>query len=478
MNPILLIAVPLLAALIAVVFKKIDRVMLALAVVLNLAAAVLIAVWYVEPQVIVIGGFKPPFGVSLILDGYSLTGILLLNAIFALILLTSFRHTKKLAAVLAIALAALNGMVLTGDLFNLFVFMEIGAIAAYIITSANRDLRHTFNYLIVGSLGSGLFLFGIILLYNIFGTLNMADMQSKLAASGVSAQQALVLPLVLLFAGLAVETKLIPFGGWVRGVLKDANPLTGSLIVSAFAFAALLVFGRLFGELFALSGALLLVFTIVAAATLVLAEASAFSRGTLRETLLYSSIAQSGLVVLLFLNHLTLAAVLVLISNVVSKLVLFTVSGQLAEACGTDETDKLKGVFFRYPLLGVGFTIAALSLIGIPLLFGFSAKLNALSTLFDLGYWILPIVILLMSVVEGVYYIRILSSLWHAGEEGELSAKDKLAQFPPVRQAVTGITGLVIALLIVAAGIVTLSGFGTSGAGDFITFIRQSLGGM
>ncbi|MBA4347304.1 MAG: NADH-ubiquinone oxidoreductase [Clostridiales bacterium] len=478
MNPILLIAVPLLAALFAVAFKKIGRVLLGMAAVFNFAAALMITIWYVEPQVIVIGGFRPPFGVSLVLDGYSLTGVLLLNAIFALIMLMSFRHTSKLAAVLSITLAALNGMVLTGDLFNLFVFMEIGAIAAYIITTANRDLRHTFNYLIVGSLGSGLFLFGVILLYTLFGTLNMGDMQSKMAASPAPMQQALILPLVLLFAGLAVETKLIPFGGWVRGVLKDANPLTGSLIVSAYAFAALLVFGRIFGEMFVLSGALLTAFTIVAAATLVLAEASAFSRRTLRETLLYSSIAQSGLVVLLFLNHMALPAVLVLISNVVSKLILFTVSGQLAEACGTDETDRLQGAFFRYPLLGVGFTIAALSLIGIPLFFGFSAKLNALSALFGQGNWILPAVILLMGVVEGVYYIRILSALWHAGQEGETSAKDKLAQFPPVRQAVTGIVGLVIALLIVSAGIVTLSSFGTSGANDFITLIRQSLGGM
>ncbi len=478
MNPVLLIAAPLLAALLAVIVKKADRVLLVAAALFNLAAAVLTALWYTGPQVVAIGGFKPPFGISLVLDAYTLAGVLLLNAIFALILLMSFRKIGKLSVILSISLAALNGMVLTGDLFNLFVFLEIGSIAAYIITTANKDLRHTFNYLIIGSLGSGLFLFAVILIYSAFGSLNMADIQSKIASTDAAAQSALFLPLVMLFAGLAVETKLIPFGGWVKGVLKEANPLTGSMIVSGYAFAVLLVFGRLFGELFRLSGALLTALTIVAVVTLILAEASAFAQKTLRKTLLFSSIAQSGLVVLLFLHHLNLAAVLVLISNVVSKLVLFTISAQLAEACGSDETDKLRGVFFRYPLLGFGFTVSALSLIGIPLFFGFTAKLNALTALFEQSGWILPAVILLMAVVEGIYFVRILSGLWHAGQEGEISAKDKLTDFPPVRQAVTGVTATVIALLLVAAGIVTLSAFGSSNAADVISLIQQSIGGM
>ena len=478
MNPILLIAVPLLAALLAVFLKKIDRVLLVAAVVFNVACAVMIASQYVQPQTIIIGGFKPPFGISLVLDGYALSGILLLNIIFALIILMAFRQTGRLAVVLAIALAALNGMVLTGDLFNLFVFMEIAAIAAYIITTANKDIRHTFNYLVLGSLGSGLILLAIVLLYNVFGVLNMNDIQNKIASASGSVQSALILPLVLLFAGLAIETKLIPFGGWVKGILYQANPLTGSMIVSAYSLTALLVFGRLFGDLFQLSGGLLTSFTAIAAATLILAEAAAFSRQSLREILLFSSIAQSGLVALLFMNHLMLPAVLVLVSNVVSKLVLFTIASQLAEDCGTDETARLNGVFSRYPLLGVGFTVASMSLIGMPLFFGFTAKLTALIALFDSGNLVLPIMILLMAVVEGTYFIRMLNSLWHAGQEGEISAKDKLARFPAVRQNATVITSLLIAVLIVFAGFLTLGGFGSTSAIDFMTFIRQSIGGM
>ncbi|MBE0600463.1 MAG: NADH-ubiquinone oxidoreductase, partial [Firmicutes bacterium] len=329
-NPVLLIAVPLLFAFLAVFLKKIDKGLLGLAAVLNTAAAVLTAVLYKGTTIIELGGFKPPFGISLVLDDYALIGAVLLNAVFALILLMNGKHVKGYATVLLVALAALNGIILTGDLFNLFVFLEIAAIAAYIFTAMDKGFKHSFNYLVVGTLGSGLYLFGIILLYNIFGSLNMFDIQAKLAAMEGADANALMLPLVLIFAGLSVEAKLMPFGGWVRGVLKKANALVGTLIVSGYALAVLLAVGRLMDTVFLMSNAVLIAFTAVAVGTLIFAEASAFSKKNIREILLFSSVAQAGLVVLLFLYGLTVPAVLVLLGNVMSKLVLFTVAGKFA----------------------------------------------------------------------------------------------------------------------------------------------------
>jgi len=478
MNPVLLIAIPLLGAFLAVTIKKADKVFLSIAALANLIINVIIAAAYTMPRIYEMGGFKPPFGISLVLDGYSLAGILLLNVVFALILFMSYQHVGKYAVVLSIALAALNGVILTGDLFNLFVFMEIAAIAAYIITTANKGLKHTFNYLVLGTLGSGLFLFGIVLIYNMFGSLNIADIQDKINASEVPVTGAMALPLVLIFAGLSVEAKLIPFGGWVKGVIREANSLVGTMIVSAYALAVLLVFGRLAGTIFVLSDGLMIAFTVIAAATLVFAEASAFSRKSLREVLLFSSIAQSGLSVILFVNGLTLPAVLVLVNNVVSKLILFTIAGKLADDLGTDEIASIKGVFSKYPVLGVGFSVAAMSLIGLPLFFGFTVKVNALIGLFAAGNIWLPIVILLTAVVEGAYYIRILANLWNTGEEGELSSKDKLKGFTLKGSAKVSVVAILIAVVIVAAGVLTISNIGAPFAADFLTFIKQSMGVM
>ena len=477
-NPVLLVAIPLLFAFVAVFLKKIDKALLYAAAVLNLAAAVFLAATFDGLRIIEIGGFAPPFGISLVLDEYSLIGVALLNGIFAAMLLMSSKLVQKHATIFLVSLAALNGMILTGDLFNLFVFMEIAAIAAYIFTAMDKGYKHSFNYLVLGTLGSVLFLFGVILLYNIFGSLNMFDIQEKLGEPSAVKESALALPLVLMFAGLSVEAKLIPFGGWVRGVLKKANSLVGALIISGYALAALLVLGRLMDTVFMMSQPVLIGFTAIAVGTLIFAEASAFSKTNLREILLFSSVAQSGLVVLLYLYGLTVPAVLVLLNNVVSKLVLFTVAGRMARDLGTDDVGELKGIFTRYPFLGVGFTVSAMSLIGLPLFFGFVAKINALVGLFDAGNVWLPIIILVMAVVEGAYFVRMLVSFWNPGEEGELSARDKLKSFNLGGHAMVSTVSIVIAAGFVALGILPILNIQNFFSVDFVTFVKQLMGGM
>ena len=477
-NPVLLIAVPLLFAFLAVFLKKIDKALLWIAAMANAAAAVLLAVVYQGMTIVELGGFKPPFGISLVLDEYSLIGALVLNVLFALILLLSGKLVKQYATVLLVALAALNGIILTGDLFNLFVFLEIAAIAAYIFTAMDKGFKHSFNYLVVGTLGSGLYLFGIILLYNIFGSLNMFDIRAQLQAIGGAGANTLTLPLVMIFAGFSVEAKLMPFGGWVKGVLKRANSLVGTMIVSGYALAVLLAVGRLMDTVFQMTDAVLIAFTAVAVGTLIFAEASAFSKKNLREILLFSSVAQAGLVVLLFLYGLTVPAVLVLVNNVVSKFVLFTVAGRLAHELETDDVGELKGVFVRVPLVGVGFTVAVMSLIGLPLFFGFVAKINALVGLFDAGNVWLPLIILVMAVVEGAYFVRILTTLWNTGEEGEVSSKDNLKAFNMSGMKGLGVVSVGIAIVIVALGILPVLNIKQFFSVDFMTFVQQLLGGM
>jgi len=477
-NPALLIAVPLLLAFISVLSKKLGKAMLILAVSCTTLLSAAVVILGDMPRIYAVGGFNPPFGISLVVDGYSAAGIILLNVIFALIILMSFKDVGKYAPVLIVSLAALNGMILTGDLFNLFVFMEIAAISAYIITTMNKGYKHTFNYLVLGTLGSGLFLFGIILIYNMFGSLNILDIREKLLMSSYAPGTPMALPIIMIFTGLAVEAKLIPFGGWVKGVLKKANSLVGTLIVSAFAFAVLSVFGRLIITFFVMNKAVLIAFTVVAVATLVFAEAAAFSKKNLREILLFSSIAQSGLVIILFLNGLTTAALMVLINNVVSKLVLFTIAGKLAHDLKTDDIYELKGVFSKYILLGLGFTVAVMSLIGLPLFFGFVAKINALVALFNSGNLWLPIIILAMAVVEGAYFVRILTNLWNPGGEGELASKDKLKEYKLAGGVKVGIVSAAIAVVIIALGVLPIVNIKEFFQVDFISFVKQLLGGM
>lgn len=475
---VLLIAVPLVAAFFGVLIKKLSKVFLAIAVGLNLAGAIILAMDYTSEVVYTVGGFKPPFGISLVLDEYSLIGVLLLNVLFALIVVVSCKYIKKYEVVLGVALAALNGVILTGDLFNLFVFLEIAAIAAYILTTSNKGFKHTFNYLILGTLGSGLFLFGIVILYNMFGSLNIQHIQGYQMSLSYPFAKALVLPLVLIFAGLSVEAKLLPFSGWVKNILKNANPLVGAMIASAFVAAVMFAFGRLLTSIFVLTDGLMIAFTVIAVATLVLAEFSAFSKKNLREILLFSSIAQSGLVVALFLQGLPNVAVLVLINNVVSKFVLFTLSSKIAADNGSDEVSNLKGIFVKNKLLGFGFTVAAMSLIGLPLFFGFIAKVNALNALFMIDNIWLPIVILLTAVVEGAYVVRILTTLWNTGEEGEISKGEDAKEYKLTNKVRLAIILTIAALILLAAGIVPIVHFEDFLNFDIFSFFNNGMGGV
>jgi len=475
---ILLIAVPLAAAFLGVLIKKISKLFLAVAVGFNVGAALILAIEYVKPIIYTVGGFKPPFGISLVLDEYALIGILLLNIVFALIAVVSCKYIKKYEVVLSVALAALNGIILTGDLFNLFVFMEIAAITAYILTTMNKGFKYTFNYLVLGTLGSGLFLFGIAILYNMFGSLNIQHIQGLQMSLSYPIAKSLALPLVLIFVGLSVEAKLLPFGGWVKGVLKNANPLVGALIASAFATAVLFAFGRLMNSIFVLTDGLKIALAVVAVATLVLAEFSAFSKRNLREILLFSSIAQSGLAVALFLHGLTNAAVLVIINNVVSKLVLFTISAKIADDNGTDKLSELKGIFVKNKLLGFGFSVAAMSLIGLPLFFGFVAKVNALTALFAIDNIWLPLVILLVSVVEGAYVVRILTTLWNTGDEGELAKANDAKTYKLTNKVRLVIIIMIVAIVIIAGGIIPIVHMEDFMNFDVFSFLATGMGGV
>lgn len=443
MAPILLIAVPLILAFISIAAKPFAKYFLLLGMAFNTVAA-----FFIEAGVYEIGGFRPPFGISLVVDHYSFYSVAFMNVIFTLIVVMALEKVKGIQTILLVGLAALNGMLLTGDLFNLFVFLEIASIAGYMIVASEKRYIAVFNYLVMATVGSSLYLLGIVILYAQYGTLNMAAMSDSMMAQGLISG----VPLILIFVGLGVEVKLVPVNGWVKGVLADSGTLVGPMIASVYAGVMLMVFGRLFGDVFVTDDTLKLMFAVIAVITIVLGEAAAFSSGKMRTILLYSSVAQSGLAVLLFVYGLTSAAVLVVLSNVVVKFVMFVLAAHIAEG-GTDELSELKGLFRKNPLNGLAFTIAGLSLIGLPMFFGFPVKMNVLMGLFKADLWWIPIVILTATLVEGAYIIRMLVGLWNSGDEGEYSSEDLVTKAVyPIRQYVCMIT-LLVSLCLVVLGL-------------------------
>ncbi|MCD6482623.1 MAG: NADH-ubiquinone oxidoreductase [Candidatus Izimaplasma sp.] len=406
MSAILLIVVPLLAAFISILFKKASSYIL-----LIVSFASVVSLNYVQLEVINIGGFTAPYGINLVLDNYSLIGLYIVDSLFFLVIALNCIKFKKLSTILLVSLAGLNGLLLTGDLFNLFVFLEVSGIAAYLITTTNKEPLATFNYLVAGTVGSSLYLFGLIILYGMFGTLNMADMANEIAISGSSAN-AVAFPFLLMFIGLGVEAKLLPLNSWAKGILISANKLTGPMIASIYAGTILFVFGRILTTLFIYSDQLVLVLSVILIVGIIAGETMAFSSNKIRGVLLYSSIAQASLIVMLFVLGITGWATMMIIANVVSKFIMFSIASHTNDVLGTDEIEDVQGMFLNNKTIGVAFTVAALNISGLPLFFGFIIKMNMLTDLFAKDGYFLAAVILITSVIEGVYYIRLVLKLW------------------------------------------------------------------
>lgn len=411
MSAILLIAIPLLAAFLSILSKKVAPVLLLL-----VGAANIVLLMVIPSEIINIGGFALPFGINLFLDSYARIALYLVNGLFFIVTLLNVAEYKKLSSILLVALAALNGLLLTGDLFNLFVFLEIAGIAAYLITSTNKKPLSTFNYLVIGTVGSSLYLFGLMILYGMFGTLNLMDMIHEIQTAGV-AYGALILPFFLMFIGLGIEAKLLPFNAWVKGILKHSNTLSGPMIASVYAAAISLMFGRLISNLFQFEGKLLTVVVVLLIAGVILGEAMAFASKKGREILLFSSISQACITVLLFVNGIIIWAVYLVIANALSKLVLYLVVNKAAKDLGSDDVDDLQGLFAKNILVGIAFTVAALSVLGLPLFVGFVVKLNYLTQLAVASQFVVIGLILVASIVEGIYFVKLLVKLWYPSEK-------------------------------------------------------------
>lgn len=406
MSAILLVAVPLLVAFLSILFKKISPYLLLGVTVFNIVLLLVLSDGFV-----IIGGFDQPLGINLLLDMYSRLGLLLINVLVFVIAFLNLKKYEKYSSILLLAIAGLNGLILTNDLFNLFVFLEISGIAAYLITTSNKKPVGTFHYLVLGVVGSSLFLFGVVILYSMFGTLNMVGMIQEIQLA--NNYKELILPFILMFIGLGVEAKLLPFNSWAKGVLGKSNTLSGPMIAGVYAGAMGFVLGRLITNLFMFEGTLLTVVIVILAVGIVMGDAMAFASNKVREVLLFSSIAQASIVALLFVNGVIIWAVYLIIANALSKTVMFLVINKATKDVGSDDIDKLKGLFSNNVVVGVAFTLVTLSVMGLPLLVGFVVKLNFLTVLASNNQIWLIAVILVAAIVEGIYFVRLLVKLWY-----------------------------------------------------------------
>lgn len=438
-NPVLLIAVPLGLAFAIPLFtlfcKAAVKYIPPVALGFNLVVSLLLLTQVLEnPVIISIGGWQPPFCINLVAGPVGV----LFSAIIALVgLLVSVYAldyikegpTEKYHMLYLLLLTGATGVVLTGDIFNLFVFFEILCISSYALVAYLREksgIESAVKYLIQGAVGSSLLLIGIGLLYGLFGTLNMADIAQNIkSVSPVS----VFVPMVLIITGLGVEAAIFPLNAWLPDAHSSA-PSSISAILSGIAievglYAVVRVVFTIFG-----AQSFLLFLALLGILTLLVGEMCAFSQNNIKRMLAYSSIGQIGLILFalaIATSYGVTGGLFQLVSHTLSKALLFLAAGYMIYQAGSMEISALEGMGRKMPLTCLAFTIGAFSLVGLPPFIGFPSKFlvvrAALATK-ETYFCVLIGLALLGTVIEGAYFFRVVQVLYFKGEKSNLTRKE------------------------------------------------------
>ncbi|MDP3143044.1 MAG: proton-conducting transporter membrane subunit [Candidatus Omnitrophota bacterium] len=333
-----------------------------------------------------IGGWIPPFGISMVMDGLTVFMLVTVNLIAFLVSVYSLSYMEKYTdkakfyTLFLLMLTGMNGLIVTGDLFNLFVFLEIASIASYALVAFGteaEELEASFKYAIMGSVASSFIFIGIAFLYGFTSTLNMADMARILLVK----PSAGVVPFVsvLFLMGFGLKAALVPFHAW----LPDAHPsapasisamLSGVLIKTLGVYAMIRIFFNIFG----VTEKFLSVLMFLGGLSMLVAVILAVSQWDLKRLLAYHSISQIGYVMLgigLGTPLGILGGLFHLFNHSIFKSLLFLNSGAIDYAADTRNLKEMSGLREKMPTTANTNLIASLSIAGIPPFNGFFSKL-------------------------------------------------------------------------------------------------------
>ena len=414
------------------------------------------------PQHYYLGGWNPPIGIEYVLDHLSAFMAVIITFIGFLSMIYSQRSFLRevpekivpLYALVLLLLAGMTGIVVSGDLFNIFVFLEIASLSAYALMAIGNDKAPVaiFRYIILGTVGAGFYLLGVGFIYFAAGSLNIADVAQILP--GLTDSHLLVAAAVFIIIGASLKMALFPFHIWLpdaytyapSGVITFIAPL----MTKVFAYIIIRMLISVFPPNYLTEVIPVLpVIGWLAATGIIFASIMAIAQKDLRRMLAYSSVSQICYVALgiSLANPLGLiGAMLHILNHAFMKGCLFQVSGAIKYQTGFWQISKLVGLGKRMPWTMGAFTIAAISMIGIPPAAGFFSKWYLVLGSIEANNWIFAAVILASSLLGAVYFFRILDKVYTTPPDNDeviAAAKD-----PPL--------GMLSPVIILAVGIIVL----------------------
>jgi multicomponent Na+:H+ antiporter subunit D len=433
--PALQVVVPLVSAPLAVLLRRRDVAFWLVTGAAWAAFATAIQLWWQVaadgPISYHIGSWPPPWGIEYRVDRLASFVLLLVSGMAALVLPYARKSIEReipeeshylFYAMFALCLTGLLGITITGDAFNIFVFLEISSLATYVLIALGRDRRAltaAYQYLIMGSIGATFIVIGIGFLYLTTGTLNLADMAIRLR--GVESSRPVLAALAFLTVGISLKLALFPLHQWLPNAYTYAPSAVTAFLAATATKVSVYVLIRFYFSVFGES----LVFDrlplpqiMLGLSLLAMLGASfiAIFQDNLKRLFAYSSVGQIGYITLGLsfdsVNGLT-ASIVHLFNHGIAKGAIFLLIGGIAVGIAAPGAVspaptfyRLAGLAKRMPLTCFGIVIGGLSLIGVPGTAGFVSKWYLILAALEKGQFWLVGAILLSSLLAVAYVWR------------------------------------------------------------------------
>jgi multicomponent Na+:H+ antiporter subunit D len=378
-----------------------------------------------------VGGWDAPLGITLRADGLAAAMILLAGfgglttAIYAAGYFRSAGHHLRPGAEVSFwplflfLWAGVNALFLAGDIFNVYVALELmtlAAVAMVVLTKEKSALAAALRYLLAAFAGSLMYLLGVALLYGGFHTLDMTLLAQRMEP-GITAWVAVA----LITTGLALKCALFPLHFWLprahAGAPAPVSAMLSSLVVTAAFYLVLRLWVQVFPAV--LTHAAATAVGILGAAAILWGSIEAVRQQRLKVMVAYSTVAQVGylflILPLIIPGHDAAASALAwhgglyhAISHALAKAAMFLAAGSIAHALGSDRIVGVSGIATHLPISTYAFGIAGISLAGLPPSGGFVAKWMLLSASLASGQWWWAVVILAGGVLTAAYVFIVL----------------------------------------------------------------------
>jgi len=453
----LFVIIPLGSAFIMAILGRLIKGINKVIAPLSLLALIYLSVYFIlkvpEVSVYMIGGFTPsatiPVAIYMVIDGLTKLLLVIISSVGFLSIFYSLSYTKQYTAenkyyvLFSLMIAGMNGVVISGDIFNIFVFLEIAALASYALVAfgvEKQQLEASFKYQVLGGVASLMILMTIGLIYWNTGTLNIADISRQLIEGCVqNPQNGVFLKFisVLLIAGFGLKAAIFPFHSWLPDAHSSAPSPISAMLSGVFIKAVgIYIIIRLFFNMFQISYEISMTITVLGTISMIIGVLLAIGQWDFKRLLAYHSISQMGYVIIgIGIGMLVLASggdkniaslsiaggLFHMMNHSTFKGLLFLNAGSVEYRTGTRDLKRLGGISQKMPITSGTSFVASMAISGIPPFNGFFSKVIIIIAAVQAGYLWIAFFAVFVSIITLASFAKVQKYVFF----GKLSSKYK-----------------------------------------------------